>query len=125
MSATQSQKSNWIQQNYDKLLLVLLLTALLASALYLLWRIRGERNEIEEGKWQNPARPIPAEILDLTPYMASNAPLTAPFMGKSATTNLLLVSELRVMCVNDPCAKPIPYHALLCPFCKESQPDPD
>lgn len=116
---------SWFKQNIDKLLLVATLVVLLASAVYLLLKIRVERNEIDEGSWQNPSRPKPAQLIDLTSFMTNNLALERPFQGTAVTTNLMMVSELRVACVNPECGKPIAYRALVCPFCKSPQPPHD
>lgn len=125
MSAAPAEKGTWIKQNYDKLLLVLALFVLLASSVYLLLKIRVERNEIDEGSWQNPSRPKPALPIDLSAYASNSIALNNPYVGEPVTTNLLMVSELRVTCVNLECMKPIAFRALVCPFCTEAQPPHD
>jgi hypothetical protein len=125
VSAAPATSGNWLRQNIDKLLLVSTLVVLLASAVYLLLKIRVERNEIDEGSWQNPSRPKPAELIDLTPYVSNNLALASPYQGTAISSNLMMVSELRVSCINAECAKPIAFRALVCPFCKTPQPPHD
>ena len=124
MALASAERTNWLQQNYDKLLVVITLIALLGSAVYLLLRIQGERTDIAQGQWQQAVHPIPAEVLDLVPYREANHSLTNVIDTRAITTNRLMTSELRVTCVDPDCQLPISYHATTCPFCKAPQPRP-
>jgi hypothetical protein len=51
--------------------------------------------------------------------LAKQAPLlTLPESGKAG----FLTPEHRVICVEESCRKPIPYHSINCPFCGKKQP---
>lgn len=124
MSAASKDSGNWFGQNYDKLALVLALVLLLASSVYLLLTINGERQEIEDadfitiGVVQREAVPV-----DINAYQSNLVASTLPFNSSMITSNRLLISEERVACVNPECARPIPYNASACPWCQKPQPE--
>lgn len=124
MSAASKDSGNWFGQNYDKLTLVVALVLLLASSVYLLLIINGEKREIEDadfitrGVVKNPAEPV-----DIEAYVEDLKNSTRPFDSSNVTSNRLLTSEERVSCVNPECLKPIPYNATACPWCQKAQPE--
>ncbi|MBN1269255.1 MAG: hypothetical protein JXB04_06695 [Kiritimatiellae bacterium] len=126
MSAAPRQQAGWLAQNYEKLILVVLLVALLLSALYLVIAIGRVRQGVARQDWVRPTgeqRMVqPADTNALAGELAS---LKAPFQT-AAQTEQMMVSPLRVACVS--CSKPVDYHAASCPFCGAKQPeirDPD
>lgn len=114
----------WLKQNYDKLLVVLALVALLGSAVYLLLKISGETADIEAGAWEIRGSKSPAKAVDLSGFESNLVFLAEPFVGSTPTTNVLMVSEIRVVCVNPEQRHkgPIPYEAEICPICNYKQP---
>ena len=123
MSSAALESKNWIQQNYDKVLLILMLVALLASSLYLLLAISGEKSAIDKGAWQaNTSRQIPAVPLDVGVLESNRNVMVNPFLSSGAITNRLLVSEQRVACIDPECQKSIDYHTLTCTWCNTEQP---
>ena len=126
MSAAPRQSAGWLAQNYEKLIVVVLLVALLLSALYLVLAIGRGRKGVVRQDWVRPATEArmvqPADTNALAGELAA---LKAPFQS-GALAGQMMVSPLRVACVS--CGKPIDYHAGICPFCSARQPaipDPD
>ena len=122
MAESSREKTNWLQQSYDKLLLILVLVGLLGSAVYLLLRITDERKKIVQGTWDIDVRQIPAEPVDLAPLREANEVYSNVFINSMVSSNLVMAPEVRVICVNIECQKPIGYHSMVCPFCNHSQP---
>lgn len=112
----------WVKQNYDKFVLFVALSALLASALYLLISINREKKDLEGG-WKFRGREKPVVSIDLQPLKEANLHLSRPFLSEG--TNRFMVSEVRVVCVNGECSSQIPINAKVCAFCDEVQPDID
>lgn len=121
MSTAPKHRTSWISQNYEKLILVVVLAALLGSALFLFLQIDSKRKELTEARWEQPLTP-PKEAapIDLATYNAQLQALDHPF-NMPVHSNRMMVSELRVSCVE--CHKPIEFNALVCPFCKAKQPN--
>ncbi len=118
MSAS-TRKNSWVKQNYENLLLVVVLLLLLCSAVFLVLQVKNKTEEqsavlppaqfAKAGRINLAAEEKKLEVLGRTNFMD----VALGVMG----------DELRVSCVNPKCAKPIPYAVLVCPFCKEKQPD--
>lgn len=125
MSAAPRSRLGWLAQNYEKLLLMVVLVVLLLSAMYLVVRVgRGERS-LTRDKWdESDVAPIMAQPLDREALDQQLAAVREPYQS-GAFARQLMVSELRVTCVNPQCAKPIPYRAKTCPWpgCGQVQPD--
>lgn len=118
MSVT-THKSSWLKQNYEKLLLVLVLLLLLCSAVFLVLQVKIKTDEqatvlppvqFAKGQLVDQVKlDQRLEILDRTNLMD--------------VTRGVVGDELRVACVDQKCNKPIPYDAVICPFCKAKQPE--
>jgi hypothetical protein len=119
---TGGDSGGWLKQNYDKLLLVLVLIGLLGSAVFLILKVSSESDDLKGNDWPPPSRKISAQDVDFSEYEAKNGPLEEPFVGRNATTNLLMVSEVRVICVNPNHQGPIPFSAMVCLVCGAKQP---
>jgi len=120
VSTAPRHRTSWISQNYDKLILVIVLVALLGSALFLFMQIDSKRKELTEARWeQSSAPPKEAVPIDLTSYDTQLSALDHPF-SMSIRSNRMMISELRVSCIE--CYKPIEFNATICPFCKAKQP---
>jgi hypothetical protein len=121
MSAMRAPKSSWLVQNYEKIALIAVLVALLASALILVLRIGFGRMALTEARWERPREQKDAVPLNVGALEEKVAPLTQPYQS-AEQTHALLVSELRVWCIKEDCGRPIPYNAAQCPFCGTTQP---
>jgi hypothetical protein len=119
---TAGDSGGWLKQNYDKLLLVLVLVGLLGSAVFLILKVSSESDDLKGDNWPPPSMKIASTKIDFEEYSEKNVPLEDPFIGTAQTTNLLMVSELRVLCVNPNHPGPIPYNAMVCPICGAKQP---
>ncbi len=121
MSVSSRQRVGWLNQNYDKMILVVILLALLVSAVFLMWQTNRVKQVLVEAKWAvPPSEPIMAKPVDLAPFDAARVGFTKPFQSTPSSIRMM-ASELRVSCVE--CGKPIPYNATKCPFCNAKQPE--
>jgi hypothetical protein len=122
VSATARNRSSWLSQNYDKLILVVILVGLLVSAFLLFMQIGQKRQELAEAAWEKmsvePKQVEPIEPL-LAQFDQMKSVLSSPFQS-GLFSNRMVVSELRVSCIE--CLKPIPFEAAICPFCQAKQP---
>jgi len=112
--------TGFLKQNYDKILVVLVLVSLLASAIILVLqlqsgaeRVNSTRNELDA------VNPISQEPIDPTSLDALAESIATPFQ-MSAAHRKFLVGELRVSSIPD--GLPIPYDATVCPFTGTEQP---
>ena len=122
MSGSSRHRQGWLGQNYEKLILVVVLLGLLASALFLVLQVYKERNALKVAQWNQPtSQPKKAAALSADGLQAKGAALVQPFQMDLGAKGLM-ASELRVSCVNIKCAKPIPDAAVICPFCGTKQP---
>ncbi|MFH0952972.1 MAG: Amuc_1099 family pilus-like system protein [Verrucomicrobiota bacterium] len=111
---------SWYNQNYDKLILFVVLASLFGSALFLVLEIARVKQDLQEAHWEKPlAAPNMVKPVDLAAFDQEREALTKPFQGASYS-NLMLVSALRVSCVE--CGKPVLFSAEKCPFCGAVQP---
>ncbi len=121
--SAQRPGGSWLQQNYDKLALVISLVLLLASAMLLVLRIGAQRKSFD----QRMGREIgmagrPAQPLDVTTVTQLLARLAAPFQAQPEGRRFL-VGELRVASIPD--GAPIPFAATRDPFSGKEQPSVD
>lgn len=114
----------WIKQHYDQVLVTVSVLLLAASVAYLLINVHEQRTLLLEASGTGAVQGRPMTPADITPLQQAAAALAKPRQAGVEGRNLL-VSDLRVACVNPECGKPIPYEATMCPFCGFSQPKPD
>ena len=120
MKSSPRPSSSWLHQNYEKLILFVVLVLLMGSALFLVLQIGHGQKILEEARWEQPEGSMKSvQPLDLQAYETIRATLTQPFQS-TQTASRLMVSELRVGCIS--CGKPIAYNAAKCPFCGTAQP---
>ncbi|HPG01176.1 MAG TPA: zinc ribbon domain-containing protein [Kiritimatiellia bacterium] len=120
MSASPRNRTSWLNQNYDKLILIVVLIGLLGSALFLVVQIGRVRQSLAEAKWERPdVQPKMVQPIDLAEIDKTRAAFASPFQS-GEFTNRLMTSEIRVSCVE--CGKPIGFSATKCPFCGAEQP---
>lgn len=121
MSPVSRTQTSWLQANYDRLILVALLVILLASATFLLQQVGWERTKMTEAAWERPqGLAKSAAPVELSRLRAQRESFFEPFQMRTRS-NALLISELRVSCVN--CGKPIAFAATTCHFCGTAQPE--
>ena len=116
-----------IKSAYDKIILILVVIALLATAAYLYINV-GQgveemsevENEIVSYKKQHPN----ASVLDVSQYEAAISEITNPYqlnLSDPGWTNVaMFVPGARVVCID--CKTPIPFFATKCVFCQTVQP---
>jgi hypothetical protein len=120
MKSSPRPASSWFSQNYDKLILVVVLILLMGSALFLVWQIGRGQKILTEARWEQPEGSMKGvQPLDMKAYDELQTTLSRPFQI-SQTVTRLMVSEVRVSCIS--CGKPIPYNAAKCSFCGTAQP---
>jgi len=120
VSVSPRNRASWLNQNYDKIILIVVLVGLLASALFLVLQIGRVRQSLAEAKWERPeVQPKVVQPIDLASFDQARAGFATPFQGGSHT-NRLMTSEVRVSCVE--CGKPIGFTTAKCPFCGADQP---
>ncbi|HRZ13749.1 MAG TPA: hypothetical protein P5567_15000 [Kiritimatiellia bacterium] len=119
MSTDPRQKSGWLTQMYDKVLVVVMLMVLLISAVILLFQIGSTRRQLTLSQWdQAPATTRQAKPVDLEAFKPSLEALAKPLQMETRAQRMM-VSEVRVSC--EKCLKPIAYNAAACPFCGAAQ----
>jgi hypothetical protein len=112
--------SGFLQQNYDKIALVVVLAALLLSGVILLLQLKSGDSDLQTTQHElvaqnpRPVTPIDASIVSNLLEMVTN-----PFQVPAAQRRLL-VGDLRVSSVPD--GLPIPFDAAVCPFTGATQP---
>lgn len=115
MNAVSESHSGWLRQNYDKALLVALLTGLLISAGILWFKIDQSRGLLlVSGVTVSPRDDQNVAALDSTRLEAVIQALREPFQAKPRAQRLF-VSETRTTCLR--CGKPIGMQDYTCPFC--------
>lgn len=123
MSQAPRGKHDWIRDNYEKLILLVALIALLFSCVLLAQRIQSDRDYAKPSltrlEWKgdrvSPKDTVPFDSL----LEQARTEAARPLKGGERTT----ISEMRVSCVK--CGRPIPYAAATCPFCLAEQPEPE
>ncbi len=124
MSAASSKQKGWIQQNGEKLALIVVSLLLLGSAVFLMIAIGNEQMALNSGR----AMAKPSEVnnalpLEFDAYQSLVDRYRTPFTPAPNPSNKLMVSELRVRSVNpNGIPAPIPYGADVCPFTGHPQP---
>ncbi len=112
----------WIKTQYDKIILVAVLAAIVVSLLILIFSAGREARALAGGQWQQPppvnARQKPDDHSAIHDAIEA---ASEPFQLGGWTTRMV-VAELRVSCVK--CGQPIPVNADVCPFqnCRAQQP---
>ena len=114
--------NNPLRQHYDKLALVVVLLVLVASAGVLVLRVSGQKKVLESGASLATGNGLKATGLDTSNYNQRVEAIRNPFSVPPGSQRMA-VGELRVACVKD--GKPIPFDALVCPFCSAEQPPID
>jgi len=112
----------WLKAVYDKLLLVIVLGAILASLFILIFSAVREKKSLAEDQWLQPPLVGPRQkSREMTAVYDAIENIGAPFQLGGWTTRMV-VAELRVNCIK--CNRPIPINAEVCPFagCKAQQP---
>jgi len=118
-----SEKFGWVKRQYDRILVIVVLLALIGSALYLSLRLDQDSKELELQIGQA-TRTSRHEVKPLnTEEWAEKQQMRVSPFQTGTITNWLFTSELRVRCVSEECQLPIPYDATNCPFCAVEQPD--
>ena len=118
-----TSKFSWFQQNYDKVILVLVLLGLLGSAIYLVMTVQqGQRQLGLSSEEDVVSQKFALKPIDTRRLQQGFAGLTNPTQARVHTARMF-VSETRVYCVK--CGKGIEMDAPTCPFCGDKQPPPD
>lgn len=124
-----NKKSNFIKDNYEKVILGVVLVALISSLVILIDKNKSvESNERDFDRAlsnQRPSNPEAEEISDEF-FKAAKAAAESPVVlatGEDAPS--MLIAPSRVYCVKEDCKKAIKFEAKICPFCNEPQPDDD
>lgn len=117
---------SWISQSYDKLVLVIVLVALLVSAVLLVLRVGGNRRAFDRETWAQPQGGQAAQPVDVSGYTNLLGQLAQPYQIPAANRRML-VGDVRVASIPD--GAPIPFNATTDPFSGAPQPavnfDPD
>ncbi len=111
-----------LAQHYEKIAVLAVLLALLASTLILLIRIGEARQAIERARWdpEVPERPL-AEV-DMRRFERMLESIRDPYQVAILDRNMM-ISELRVTSINpENIPAPIPIDAEVCPFTNYEQP---
>lgn len=110
----------WIKQHYEKVILLVVLLGLTASAVVLGLRFPARVVGLQEmGVPVEAKEGQEVKAIDLDVFSGGLAQLDAPLHIDDAA-GLLYSSELRVYCIQ--CGKWIEYRAETCPFCGQEQP---
>ncbi len=107
-----------IRSYYDRLIALLAILALLTSLVLLMMRLGTIKTD--EQRFQNWKSGLAPEFADATnvtldTFVNGHNTLTVPFQV-SAWSNACSTPELRISCLD--CARPIPFNAAECPWCK-------
>jgi hypothetical protein len=103
---------------YDRLIAFLAIVALLVSLILLIMQLGGiKADERRFQDWEQGLTPAYAHATNVTLDVFDQAhnSLTNPFQITAWAKNLS-IPELRISCLS--CARPVPYNATECPFCK-------
>ena len=110
--------SGFLQLNYDKIIISVVLALLLGSTVILLLRLNSNARDITDQDL-NAASPVAAEALDPTSLEALADAMARPYQIPGSQRRML-VGELRVSSIPD--GLPIPFDADICPFTQTAQP---
>ena len=119
MSTGIKRPSGWLQQHYDKLALLVLLVALIGSAVVLALGVQGETATQASPSSLDAVNPIAAAPVTTEKFDAVLASVQQPFQA-GVDVQRMLVGGLREASIPD--GIPIPYEALVCPFTDAVQP---
>lgn len=122
-ATARSKDSSLLKEHYDKLAVVVVLVALLGSALFLWWKIGEAHRALTAAAWDHAdvgRRAFePADVEEFEPYVSM---LENPAQIGVRDRDLM-VSELRVVSINPDVRTPIPYTAMACPWTQFPQPE--
>ena len=91
MSGSSRHRQGWLGQNYEKLILVVVLLGLLASALFLVLQVYKERNALKVAQWNQPtSQPKKAAALSADGLQAKGAALVQPFQMDLGAKGLMV-----------------------------------
>jgi len=110
---------SWVKNSYEMLILLLVILALLASALVLVLiteKESGKLSEIRDFVARGGGGAVDSEEVEQTELIA----MLQRTNSLSQFESRMFVSERRVSCVA--CGRPIQYYAEKCPFCGAEQP---
>jgi hypothetical protein len=116
-----AKSTAWYKAHYEKISLIVVWTALLISALWLLWKINHAGRALESPQWETIAIEHPEyQAQDLEQFELYRTKLASP----PAWTNEqpFAVSDVRVLSVNPDVPTPVPYEAEVCPWTGYPQP---
>ncbi len=107
---------------YDKILLVIVLVAILASLLILIFSAVSEKKSLADNQWLQPPQAGPKQKSRETTSVYDAIEAVGAPLQVSGWTTPMVVAELRVNCIK--CNRPIPIKAEVCPFrnCQAQQP---
>lgn len=117
MSQAPAGKNEWITGNYEKVALFVGLLALMGSCAWLLTKV-GEGSSLASSLTLTGDTLTPKGTGDFDDTLAQYAAFSADV---PVVTRNVSVSERRVSCVS--CGRPIPFDAMVCPFCTKDQPE--
>jgi len=119
MSAAR-RPSGFLKQNYDKIVLVVVLVALLASGGLLVLQIQDSSDSVQNTiATLDSTNPVSVQPMDQAPLAALQESLSVPYQVP-INRRKLFVGELRVASIPD--GLPIPFAAETCPFTGKVQP---
>jgi hypothetical protein len=116
-----------IKSAYDKIILIVVIVALLATVVYLHFSVESGTAEMAnvEREIVSYTKAYPdATKLDVAPYEKTIAEISDPYqldLANASWTNLaMFIPDTRVICID--CKMPIPFFTTKCPFCLTVQP---
>lgn len=120
MSGSKTRGGSWISANYDKVVILVVLSILLVSAGILVILLGSRQQSINQAAWEQPPAQQSTVAGINTDLVASlTKSLTQPTQIPEERRQLT-VGDLRVACV--PNGHPIAYDATNCPVCRNPQP---
>ena len=121
MSQTIQGKNDWFKNNYDKLILLVLLLGLLVSCVLLIGGILAGKAEVQRALARVGLKGTSVELKDTKGFDQTLADARQAATAPHKLPAHVAVSDIRVACVK--CGRPIRYEALECPFCLAAQPE--
>ena len=107
---------------YDKLLILLVFAGLVSSLVFLAMRVgmkwQMKEDFIRQIDGIRPGHPL-AAAADVSAYQREEGLIREPFQ-LGVSSNAVFIPETRCWCVD--CRRPIPFAAVVCPFCSAPQP---
>ena len=121
-TAARAKQSVWYKAHYEKIAVLVVLVALLLSAVLLLLRVSNATRDLQNmTKVDDAVTRLPFEAKDLSDFTSFTEALETPFRI-SSRDNQLLVSELRIISANPDVRTPVPLGAEVCPWTQFPQP---